>query len=165
MQEIGHFKVLGAFIDGILSRDEYQGRGIPHKHFLVPAIDKTGLDRDEMVQMIMDLIRTIRIEINRTVEKSSHMVIPNRAYKKVVKDVADTFIKPKKSKHISQQATEALPAATEMSPKLSALQFKFDNFRDLPAEVDDGVISEILTDCNGNKWSLALYPGGDTCKS
>ena len=48
MQEIGHFKVLGAFIDGILSRDEYQGRGIPHKHFLVPAIDKTGLDRDEM---------------------------------------------------------------------------------------------------------------------
>ena len=78
----------GAFIDGILSRDEYQGRGIPHKHFLVPAIDKTGLDRDEMVQMIMDLIRTIRIEINRTVEKSSHMVIPKRAYKKVVKDVA-----------------------------------------------------------------------------
>jgi histone H3/H4 len=113
MQEIGHFKVLGAFIDGILSRDEYQGRGIPHKHFLVPAIDKTGLDRDEMVQMIMDLIRTIRIEINRTVEKSSHMVIPNRAYKKVVKDVADTFIEPKKSKHISQQATKALPAATE----------------------------------------------------
>ena len=111
MQEIGNFKVLGAFIDGILSRDEYQGRGIPHKHFLVPIIDKTGLDQDEMVQMIMDLIRTIRIEIEIKIAavKASHVVI----HKEAVKDVL-TLLSNQKS----------LSTSLSKQPKLSQQPLK-----------------------------------------
>jgi hypothetical protein len=41
------------------------------------------------------------------------------------------------------------------------LRFKFDNFADLPSEVDEEVYSEVQTDCNGNKWRLSVAPGGD----
>ena len=41
------------------------------------------------------------------------------------------------------------------------LHFKFDNFADLPCANDSHVYSEDLTDCNGHKWQLSLYPGGE----
>ena len=44
--------------------------------------------------------------------------------------------------------------------KIATLQFKFDNFADLPTEVDHFVDSKVQIDCNGNKWNLGLYPGG-----
>ena len=42
------------------------------------------------------------------------------------------------------------------------LHFKFDNFADLPSDRDDETESDVQTDCNGHKWFLALYPGGQT---
>eukprot|EP00956_Cyclotella_meneghiniana_P006245 scaffold8150_cov69-Cyclotella_meneghiniana.AAC.6 len=45
--------------------------------------------------------------------------------------------------------------------KPALLHFKFDGFADLPSEVDSRVYSYVQTDCNGNKWKLCLYPGGE----
>ena len=49
-----------------------------------------------------------------------------------------------------------------MKFKPALLHFKFDNFASLPSEPDEGTYSEIKTDCNGHKWKLNLYPGGDS---
>jgi speckle-type POZ protein len=49
-----------------------------------------------------------------------------------------------------------------MSVKPVRLQFKFDNFVNLPSEVDSFVYADEQTDCNGNKWKLCLYPGGES---
>eukprot|EP00956_Cyclotella_meneghiniana_P011027 scaffold15443_cov50-Cyclotella_meneghiniana.AAC.6 len=52
-----------------------------------------------------------------------------------------------------------------MLTKPALLRFKFDGFADLPTEVDREVESEVQTDCNGNKWYLMLYPGGQSDSS
>jgi speckle-type POZ protein len=49
---------------------------------------------------------------------------------------------------------------TPMSSKPVLLHFKFEDFANLPSEVDSEVPSDEQTDCNGNKWKLQLYPGG-----
>ena len=46
-----------------------------------------------------------------------------------------------------------------MKFKPALLHFKFDNFASIPSEFN--VYAEEQTDCNGHKWRLALYPGGD----
>ena len=46
--------------------------------------------------------------------------------------------------------------------KPALLHFRFDGFADLPSEVDSSVESDVQTDCNGNKWKLVLYPGGQS---
>jgi hypothetical protein len=51
------------------------------------------------------------------------------------------------------------------STKPALLHFKFDNFADLPSDVDSSgseVWSVEETDCNGNEWSLLIYPGGES---
>lgn len=48
-----------------------------------------------------------------------------------------------------------------MTAKPVLLHFKFDNFTSLSTEVDSNVCTEVQTDCNGNKWRLKLYPGGE----
>jgi speckle-type POZ protein len=47
-----------------------------------------------------------------------------------------------------------------MSAKPVLLHFKFDNFANLPSEVGSYVFSDEQTACNGNKWKLRLFPGG-----
>jgi speckle-type POZ protein len=49
-----------------------------------------------------------------------------------------------------------------MSAEPVLLHFKFDDFADIPSEVDSEVFTEVQTDCNGNKWKLCLYPGGES---
>ena len=49
-----------------------------------------------------------------------------------------------------------------MKFKPALLHFKFDNFASLPSEIDDRTCSEIKKDCNGHKWKLELYPGGES---
>jgi hypothetical protein len=44
--------------------------------------------------------------------------------------------------------------------KPALLRFKFDKFADLPSEVDESVY-KVQTECNGNRWKLELYPGGE----
>eukprot|EP00956_Cyclotella_meneghiniana_P005835 scaffold7611_cov47-Cyclotella_meneghiniana.AAC.3 len=47
--------------------------------------------------------------------------------------------------------------------RLARVTFQYHNFRSLAAEVDGGGFgSKVQTDCNGNKWSLELHPGGDS---
>ena len=46
--------------------------------------------------------------------------------------------------------------------KPALLHFKFDGFADLPSDVDSRVNSDIQKDCDGNKWKLVLYPGGES---
>ena len=46
--------------------------------------------------------------------------------------------------------------------KPALLHFRFDGFAGLSSEVDSEVESEVQTDCNGNKWYLGLYPGGQS---
>eukprot|EP00956_Cyclotella_meneghiniana_P016812 scaffold26860_cov62-Cyclotella_meneghiniana.AAC.7 len=46
--------------------------------------------------------------------------------------------------------------------KPALLHFRFDGFADLPSEVDQYVTSDVQTDCNGNKWMVKLYPGGES---
>jgi hypothetical protein len=48
------------------------------------------------------------------------------------------------------------------STKPALLHFKFDDFADLPSDVDIEVRSDEQTDCNGNLWSLELFPGGES---
>jgi len=48
-----------------------------------------------------------------------------------------------------------------MSLKPVLLHFKYDGFADLTTEVNSSVESDVQTDCNGNKWYLELYPGGE----
>ena len=43
--------------------------------------------------------------------------------------------------------------------KPALLHFKFDGFANLPTEAGSRVESDVLTDCNGHKWQLTLYPG------
>lgn len=45
--------------------------------------------------------------------------------------------------------------------KPALLHFRFDNFADLPSEVDEPFFSDAQTDCNDNRWSLIMYPGGE----
>ena len=52
-----------------------------------------------------------------------------------------------------------------MKFKPALLRFKFDNFASLPSGVDAQSVSDIQTDCNGHKWRLQLYPGGQTSAS
>jgi speckle-type POZ protein len=49
-----------------------------------------------------------------------------------------------------------------MTPKPALLRFKFDNFADLPSDVDEFVFSETQIDCNGKSWKVKLYPGGES---
>jgi hypothetical protein len=41
------------------------------------------------------------------------------------------------------------------------LTFKFENFAHLPNKVDQPIKARVQSDCNGNRWSLELYPAGD----
>ena len=60
---------------------------------------------------------------------------------------------------INQHIPKSLP---EMKFKPALLHFKFNEFEYLLPEPGLCVSSETQTDCNGHKWSLSLYPGGDT---
>lgn len=44
--------------------------------------------------------------------------------------------------------------------KPALLHFKFDGFANLSSEAGSYVESDVLTDSNGNKWQLLVYPGG-----
>ena len=48
-----------------------------------------------------------------------------------------------------------------MKIKPALLHFKFDNFANLPSEPGESTLSEVQTDCNGHKWYLEVYPGGE----